>query len=742
MHPIIKEFVETNKTLSEILREFASEEQPVEVAFKMLLIKIGSATEVLAAKEYKQVDEAIENGHPDEELFLLFISYLILAYSNKKMYVKCESIYRISNSFSISKYQPMVQAYYYYAIYYYYFEINNYAKIDEMQKLALSKIPKNSLRYPNLLSRIGHVMGVFGKLHDLPKEDFALLEKLSETEYMALGALADNSLFAGDTDLIHKYKTELSRRYKEHNSTSVDIGKSMLELYQGDFEEKKNVTDDFKVCLLYYKALKKRDLDSAREAFKKINDASLCSIFIFVNYHHSFVTGRFEILEKLIKEKADHFYHYMLDFFLARYFLIKKNKDLARYYYAQLLKNCEKHHAINRLKFEMQFAFELTPDSFFELTQPLQTPISEENSKTLAAELISPDSASTGFNRIVGKSKGILTIKKQVEQFANIQRPILIIGETGAGKEVVARAIHEESIHKAEPFLAINCGALTDTLLQSELFGYEVGAFTGAVTAHKGIFEAAEKGVVFLDEFGEMSQKLQVSLLRVLENNEIRRIGGTKERAIHCRIIAATNANIEELISKKLFREDLYHRLKQFTISIPPLRNRKEDIPQLINFFLTEQNAQQKQTLSGDLMAIFQEYQWPGNIRELKNEIDRIKIFCGYKPMIEVVDVELEWMKSSLPKTQIKNRQDQKLSKEEEMHQRLLDRKISAGEKRRQQIIKLFQQYKELTRSQITDALEICSLTATKDLQQLCKEGRLEKVKPTLSPRSHYFKIV
>jgi transcriptional regulator with PAS, ATPase and Fis domain len=745
MHKIIKEYVQTNKTLSEILQELPNDEQPVEVAFRLILKKLANSAENLTAEDYGQIDEAIENGHPDDELFLFFLSYLILIYSHKRMFVKSESVYRISFSFSISKYHPVVQAFYYYTVCFYFFAIDDYAKTDEMQKMALAKIPKNSLRYPNLFSRISQLLGILGKLYDLPKEDLALLEKLSETEYAALGALADNALFVGDTQLINKYDSELRQRYKTHDPILEDVGKSMIELYQGNFEEKKNVTNDFKVCVPYYKSLKNRNLDVAKETFKKIDDTSLCSIFIFVNYHHSFVTGRFKLIENLIKAKANqtnHDNHYMLDFFIARYFLIKNKKDLARYYYTQLLKNCEKHHAINRLKFEMQFAFELTPDSFFELTQPLEMTFSDENSKTLAVALMSLDHATFGLNRIVGKSKGITAIKKQVKQFANIQRPILIIGETGAGKEVVARAIHEESVSNKEPFLAINCGALTDTLLQSELFGYEIGAFTGAVTAHKGIFEAADNGVVFLDEFGEMSPKLQVSLLRVLENNEIRRIGGTKARAIKCRIIAATNANIEELISKKLFREDLYHRLKQFTISIPPLRNRKEDIPQLIDFFLTEQNADQKQVLSNELMALFQEYQWPGNIRELKNEIDRIKILCGYKPIIEKADIDFDWMKKN--PTKIENSETLALntSKEEKMHQRLLDRKVSAGDKRRQQIIKLFQQYKQLTRSQISDALEICSLTATKDLQQLCKEGQIIKVKPTLSPRSHYFQIV
>jgi transcriptional regulator with PAS, ATPase and Fis domain len=339
-----------------------------------------------------------------------------------------------------------------------------------------------------------------------------------------------------------------------------------------------------------------------------------------------------------------------------------------------------------------------------------------------------------------------LEIKKKIKKFANIQRPILIIGETGVGKEVVARAVHEESIHHEKPFLAINCGALTDTLLQSELFGYEAGAFTGAVTARKGIFEAAEEGVVFLDEFGEMSHKLQVSLLRVFENNELLRVGGTKVRQIKCRIIAATNANIEDMIEKKMFRDDLYHRLKQFSILIPPLRERKEDISLLIDYFLNRSNSKQQQVFSKELVYKFQEYHWPGNIRELKNEIDRIKILSGYKPILEIEDVDTEWLKSnkmlaekkefsaSLPKQQTSN--------DDLMHQRIKQKKLTLADKRNLKLIHLFQQYKQLTRGQIAEALEINLLTATKDLQRLCKEGVIVKKTPTLSPRSHFFELI
>jgi transcriptional regulator with PAS, ATPase and Fis domain len=433
----------------------------------------------------------------------------------------------------------------------------------------------------------------------------------------------------------------------------------------------------------------------------------------------------------------------MLDFFVARYFLLKNKKDLARFYFAQLLKNCEKFNAIGRLKFEMQFAIELSFSSFLDFTYPRQIINATELRKSLENAMIPSKIDLYGLNRIIGNSKAIKEVKKKIKLFSDIQRPILLIGETGAGKEILAQAIHEESIYKNKPFLAINCGALTDTLLQSELFGYEAGAFTGAIGTHKGIFEAAEDGVVFLDEFGEMSSKLQVSLLRILENNEVLRVGGTKVKEIKCRIIAATNANIEDLIQKKLFREDLYYRLKQFSIIIPPLRDRIEDIPELINYFLNLTNKGQAQIFSDEVMLKFQEYHWPGNIRELKNEIDRIKILCGNKPIIELNDLDIEWIekKITLPEIKISSLTSTENNKYEQMHQRIMKVKLSSNEKRQQQITLLFQQYKQLNRIQIAEALEVSLLTITRDLKRLCADGIIVKRMPTLSPKTHFFEI-
>lgn len=748
MHKIIKDFIQTDKPLQDIVKQEKQESQPVEIAFYLVLQNLNREPQPEAT--YQKIDAALEKGHPDEEVFLLFLSFLMIFYGYKGMPLKSESIFRILNSFEVTKYQPEIQAFYYQCCAYYYINTLEFKKREEANLLSILKMPKNSPRYIGFLINTSQIVGVYGRLYDLPQEDLLILEKNVGKTYVSVTGSLFNAFFIVNLKLIDKYYHILKSKFKKDVRFKEHLFQSVIDFLNGDFDEKKSLDPVINTCISYYKALKNRNLETAKLLFS-INegvypDGNFYCIFNFIKFHHAFVSGRYDIIEDIIKNPEKQMESYILDFFIVRYFLVKNNLDLARYYYARLLKNCEKYQAMGRLKFEMQFAFEISAFSFFELTQPLQAKISDVTNNTLAVALIAREKVSLGLNRIIGSSKAIVEIKKNIKKFANIQRPILIKGETGVGKEVVSRAIHEESELKDKPFLAINCGTLTDTLLQSELFGYEAGAFTGAVNARKGIFEIAENGTVFLDEFGEMSPKLQVSLLRVLENNEIRRVGSAKAQKIKCRIIAATNANIEELIQKKLFREDLYHRLKQFTITIPPLREHKEDLPELIDYFLNQKGIEQPQSLSKDLFLQFQTYHWPGNIRELKNEIDRIKVLCGYKPIIEEYDIKLDWVNNEIhppleviPSHNISS--DDSKDKSNSGNDLILVNKLSHADKREQKIIHLFQKYKKITRDQIVKTLEVSGPTITKDLQRLCTKGVIIKRMPTLSPQSHYFEL-
>ncbi len=227
---------------------------------------------------------------------------------------------------------------------------------------------------------------------------------------------------------------------------------------------------------------------------------------------------------------------------------------------------------------------------------------------------------------IIGQSDVIREVIKLAEQVAPSQASVLIQGESGTGKEAIASLIHSIGARKDKPFVKVSCAALPDTLLESELFGYEKGAFTGAVAQKEGRFELAHDGTLFLDEIGEIAPPIQVKLLRVLQEGEFERLGGTRVLKSNVRIVSATNVNLEDAIKQKAFREDLYYRLNVIPITIPPLRERREDIPLIINHYLKiyqEKNDKSIGGISEEALDMMTDYQWPGNVRELKNVIER-----------------------------------------------------------------------------------------------------------------------
>lgn len=231
------------------------------------------------------------------------------------------------------------------------------------------------------------------------------------------------------------------------------------------------------------------------------------------------------------------------------------------------------------------------------------------------------------FANIIGKSKKMTAIYDLIEKIADSDSTVLISGESGTGKEVAARAIHFNSRRKEQPFVSVNCGALPENLLESELFGHVRGSFTGAIANKKGMFEVAAKGTIFLDEIGELSLFTQVKLLRTLQELRIRRVGGTEEIIVDARIIAATNQDLKQRLEEGKFREDLFYRLNVISFEMPPLRERKADIPLLVSHFLEKYCAKMGRRLkrvAPEVINIFENYSWPGNVRELENVIERV----------------------------------------------------------------------------------------------------------------------
>lgn len=234
--------------------------------------------------------------------------------------------------------------------------------------------------------------------------------------------------------------------------------------------------------------------------------------------------------------------------------------------------------------------------------------------------------ASTSFQKILGESVLIQQAKRTAQKIAPTEATVLLLGETGTGKEVFANAIHSASNRSTKSFIAINCSAFSKELLESELFGYKSGAFTSAVKDKKGLIEIADGGTLFLDEIGEMDVDLQSKLLRVLENGEYIKIGDVKTSHVNVRIIAATNRDLPKEISKGNFREDLYYRLNVLSIQLPALRDRKDDIPVLVSFFMGRYSSKEAKRISREAMEMLKSHLWKGNIRELKNVIDRTLI--------------------------------------------------------------------------------------------------------------------
>ena len=231
---------------------------------------------------------------------------------------------------------------------------------------------------------------------------------------------------------------------------------------------------------------------------------------------------------------------------------------------------------------------------------------------------------------IIGADFGLKAVMEMVQQVAALDSPVLLQGETGAGKEVIAYAIHYSSPRKHRPFIKVNCGAIPETLMDSELFGHEKGAFTGAISQKRGRFERADKGTIFLDEIGELPAQAQVRLLHVLQSKEIERVGGTKSIPLDVRIVSATHRNLEEMIKSGQFREDLLFRINVFPIMIPPLRQRREDIPALIHYFIEQKTKELKlgipPKLAPGVIDQLMDYNWPGNVRELQNIVERALI--------------------------------------------------------------------------------------------------------------------
>lgn len=338
---------------------------------------------------------------------------------------------------------------------------------------------------------------------------------------------------------------------------------------------------------------------------------------------------------------------------------------------------------------------------------------------------------------LIGESVHIRKVRDQIKKFASSDLPTLISGETGSGKEVVAHSLHEQSPHATKPFVAINCASISEALIESELFGHVKGAFTGAVQDREGLFVAANGGTLFLDEISSMPIHLQASLLRVLEDFEIRPVGGTKTKKIKTRVIAASNESLDQLIAKNAFRKDLYFRLTRLHINIPPLRDRLEDIPHLVKHFISQIYGAIDIAITDELIHHLQDHSWPGNVRELKNEIERMVTLAGESKILDKALFENRNQHSfelSAPASPVTT-PSPGLQREELPH----FNSTSYRNFRLDQILQLLREKRRLTRFDIVRSLGCSPTTACSDLKILQDLRKIRRVMTSKHLRTSYF---
>jgi Nif-specific regulatory protein len=313
------------------------------------------------------------------------------------------------------------------------------------------------------------------------------------------------------------------------------------------------------------------------------------------------------------------------------------------------------------------------------------------------------------FENIIGDAPAMHEVFGTVGQVANSRATVLLLGETGTGKEMIAKAIHHNSPRKDRPFIRVNCGAMTSTLLESELFGHVKGSFTGAIRDKIGRFEAADGGTIFLDEIGTLEPQLQVKLLRVLQEREFERVGDTQTVKVDVRVIAATNVDLQEEVARQQFREDLFYRLNVVQIYLPPLRNRREDIPRLIDHFLDKYNSINERKLrriSRDMLNALMRYPWPGNVRELENAIERAVVLSRDEDFTE------DLLPLSVRMFAAQRRSNQPSESVETLTRRLADQAMADYEMREGEIYQLVMD--QIEHALIEKALGKCGGVKTK----------------------------
>ena len=425
--------------------------------------------------------------------------------------------------------------------------------------------------------------------------------------------------------------------------------------------------------------------------------------------------------------------------FEARADWLDGERARARERFAQARGEAERLRALGRLDLELRAACELSPTALMELAGGVAPRARRSERPAPETGAATPEGP---LARLVGGSPAMATLRATIRRYAPSRAPVLITGETGTGKELVARALHEASPRAAEPFVAVNCGGIADTLLESELFGHARGAFTGATRARKGLFEAAGAGTLLLDEIGEITPRLQVVLLRALESGEIRPVGSDRARTAACRVVAATNADLDARVAAGTFRPDLLYRLRQLEIRLPPLRERTEDCAALAAHFLALGRAEgPPPVLDAALATALAREPWPGNVRELRLVVERMRLLSSDAARYDRDALERARPSRPVAAASAAAALPVPAAGPGAVGVAEVLARGRGGHRRRQRLAGLFDQARRLSRGEVMALLTVSPGTAQRDLEALAAEGLIEKVTPSASTRTHYYRL-
>lgn len=569
-------------------------------------------------------------------------------------------------------------------------------------------------------------------INDLEKFEsgFLVYKKLVENtslskriDYLLLLKNLESGEFNLFEPLIQNIKTDISLLKLVNNLKIFENFNRIF--YQNDIEflDENNPNDWHffsSVCLLKNN-VKKALFFAHKIAEKSLDYIMESSFFSYIPLRAELANGNINAAEYTLenKKKYENFCLYD-DFFWFRIHHLKGNIKIAQHFFNLFTANVEKYKLEKRFDLELRLSPNLTFTDIRNYSLNSKNP-SESPLPPSSTGLPSFDKT---FHFLIGKSPEIKNVIDLVIKFANVDTNVLIIGETGTGKELVAQALWQSGPYKNKPFIPINCGAISDHLLQSELFGHKKGAFTGAFQDHKGVFESADEGIVFLDEIGEISPSMQISLLRILESREYRPVGSNEIKKLKCKILAATNQNLGDLVKKGLFRQDLQYRLERLTIPVPSLRSRSTDISILIDHFLNKMNPNLP-PIAFDLptLQLLSNLPWPGNIRELRNEMERIRLFYSDKKILSITELSEKYRaKTILPENQIgKTSTKSTLMNISPLNVKSKFRKL-------EELKLLFNTHTNLSRVEVAKLLQVSSNTAANYLKALEEENIIKKV--------------